>query len=350
MLIALTKTNELIDAAVVNKAENQSYYCPGCKAEVFLKQGVKKAAHFCHYQAADCHGFSEGETPEHIAGKRWLENYFKSIARKVELEAYLSDLQQRPDLLVTFKNFKIAVEFQCSPISVEKLIERTEGYLKAQYRVLWIVGSPLQLKTQLKAIHKAMLTDTFTDEACLFQLDLNKQKLICHYDFYYDSHQSQQIETDEFNSIRLRPRAHHLSPTKEYKIVKDSLHKLERMRYHRTPGCRDFFQKLYEAQCPLEELPINIFKPCAYEWSIDMPPYEWKTALYLWVLNQPKHTLITQKSLVSWLKSQQSIKLIHNPCIKAKYVLTALEQFMNYLVKLNLLKQTQLGHYLVIKS
>lgn len=53
---------------------------------------------------------------------------------QVELEPFLKQLSQRPDLLVTIDEGHFAVEFQCSTISHEKWHQRTMGYEKTIYK------------------------------------------------------------------------------------------------------------------------------------------------------------------------------------------------------------------------
>jgi hypothetical protein len=49
---------------------------------------------------------------------------FKMTKLSFQVEAYLPTLKQRPDLLIG----KIAIEIQCSPLPIKRLVERTETY------------------------------------------------------------------------------------------------------------------------------------------------------------------------------------------------------------------------------
>ena len=68
--------------------------------------------------------FSEGETEEHLSAKELLYEWLTD--ETIEIEAYLPDLQQRPDLLVG----KTAIEVQCSALSWSRFVQRTEKYLR----------------------------------------------------------------------------------------------------------------------------------------------------------------------------------------------------------------------------
>ena len=85
-----------------------------------IRKGLLKRHHFAHYAAANCEVFSEGETEEHLSAKELLYEWLTD--ETIEIEAYLPDLQQRPDLLVG----KTAIEVQCSALSWRRFVQRTE--------------------------------------------------------------------------------------------------------------------------------------------------------------------------------------------------------------------------------
>ncbi len=69
----------------------------------------------------------------------------------MEIEAYIPEFKQRPDLLV---NDKIAIEIQCSHLSMKRLKERTENYQVHGFTVLWLMGQDLWLKDQITETSK----------------------------------------------------------------------------------------------------------------------------------------------------------------------------------------------------
>ena len=103
-----------------------------------LRKGLLKRHHFAHYAAANCEVFSEGETEEHLSAKELLYEWLTD--ETIEIEAYLPDLQQRPDLLVG----KTAIEVQCSALSWRRFVQRTEKYLAYNYSPWWLPGKHLQ--------------------------------------------------------------------------------------------------------------------------------------------------------------------------------------------------------------
>lgn len=145
MFFAKNQAGELIDLTRIKRDEvkqlkKMNWFCCDCQEPVILKAGRIKQMHFAHGKDSECQSFSEGETREHLAGKTLLYQNCCHHQIQVELEAYLPKLKQRPDVLV---DQKLALEFQCSPLSFERLKERTDNYQKHGYEVLWILGREL---------------------------------------------------------------------------------------------------------------------------------------------------------------------------------------------------------------
>lgn len=148
MLLAQSK-NRLIWAEQATHQMN--LVCPGCKQKVIFRKGQHKIAHFAHVRHAEC-GFSEGETTEHLKGKKQLYHWTKQQGWSPQLETYLPQIAQRPDLLLTIHGQRVALEFQCSPLSLERMIERNQGYQKLGIRVCWLLGQPYQRRLGCKKV------------------------------------------------------------------------------------------------------------------------------------------------------------------------------------------------------
>ncbi len=120
--------------------KEEQFYCPACQREVILKLGEKQAWHFAHKKKETCNDFLEGETPYHIEGKKLLYDWFMSQQLHVELEPYLPQLKQRPDLLVHIGERRFAIEFQCAKIPHQIFMKRTKNYQDHSYIPIWILG------------------------------------------------------------------------------------------------------------------------------------------------------------------------------------------------------------------
>lgn len=336
MLLAHTKNLTLIDAEQVTQDSTQDYFCPSCKEPVFLKRGLKNVAHFCHYKHSECQAFSEGESKVHLAGKRFLYDFIKEAGYKVSLETYLPKLKQRPDLLIETKTEEIAVEFQCSPISVEKISQRTQGYLSAGYQVIWILGPTLHLKNNLLQLHIAMLNNFVITSPNILSLDIEKQRLLIHYHFQRIGHQSQLTwQTGRLKTLAFQQKPPKVKLIKRSVTLKDFnfyIRHLRRLHYHRAKGARNFFKALYENRDNIYHLPKEIFFHCQYDWAIQTPAYQWKYYLLVWI--EQTHGPINTTDIGLWHKLEVAkgrIKHAYTPGINLNLTTLAYLDFINVL-------------------
>lgn len=123
------------------KKQSVQFYCPVCHKRVIIKAGTKLIAHFAHQSKSNCPSNEGGEGMYHEQGKLLLYQWLTRHTIDVSLEAYIPDIQQRPDILITLNQKKIAIEYQCSRISPKTIRERTEGYKSIGITPIWIVGA-----------------------------------------------------------------------------------------------------------------------------------------------------------------------------------------------------------------
>lgn len=168
-----TDNQRLVLASNANKS--QIYYCPACHEQVILRVGKHKIAHFAHCRGSQC-CFSEGETAEHLKGKQQLFEWASQHQLCPQLEVHLSQINQRPDLLIRQSKRTIALEFQCSPISVERLAERNQGYCQLGIKYWWLLGKPYQ--RQLHAPKVAQFTQVVKNRPALLYWDTQRQAVI----------------------------------------------------------------------------------------------------------------------------------------------------------------------------
>ena len=138
-IMSLARSVHLSDLQVWR--QTHSFYCPICQESLIMKAGEIRIPHFAHKKNSDCtSGFSEPESHQHLEGKRHLNEFFIRQGLEPSLEHYLPAIRQRPDLLVNFMGRTYAVEYQCSPLSRNSLLDRTQGYIKEGIIPLWILG------------------------------------------------------------------------------------------------------------------------------------------------------------------------------------------------------------------
>lgn len=212
MLMAKNSKNEWVHANLLNECHKyECYYCPDCSELVKLKIGKSKIKHFAHQKKCQNSSFSEGETQEHLLGKFYLYQLLSEQGYFVELEPYINAIQQRPDLLCyNEKGEKVAIEFQCSPISVDCLKKRTKGYLSVNCPVIWIVGSRnSQLKNYKFAYYQESLVVFYlnVELSTLFVQSNNRQYQCMHlfrknHNILRVSYQFQNVAVIEYNWYR----------------------------------------------------------------------------------------------------------------------------------------------------
>ncbi|MGC7927582.1 competence protein CoiA [Lysinibacillus sp. VIII_CA] len=149
MLIAYNHLQQLFHPYQYTREALQKYrrqmtfFCPQCLEPVHLKIGSYTIPHFAHHTQNQCSKFfAEGESKLHLQGKIQLFEWLQKLRLKVELEPYLTELSQRPDLLVAFDNNNFALEFQCSPITHDKWQKRTIGYETNNIQPIWLFLTP----------------------------------------------------------------------------------------------------------------------------------------------------------------------------------------------------------------
>ncbi|MHA8110032.1 competence protein CoiA [Lactobacillaceae bacterium Melli_B4] len=176
MLVAYDNNHQMVMAMNANKF--QDLYCYACNEQVILRIGSFKIPHFAHRRGTECDSFSEGETKEHVLGKQQLYEFFNDNDNDPRLEYYFKSIKQRPDLLLKHRRI---IEFQCSPISNQRLSERLSGYEQINHTSVWILGSPyLKLRYSYKKI-KQFLRYNHRIGFYIMYWDVKNSQLIIRY-------------------------------------------------------------------------------------------------------------------------------------------------------------------------
>lgn len=175
MLLAKDELGNFVLADDYQRKKGKKLYCPGCSQKVIFKCGLEKIPHFAHCKNQECQHFSEGETKEHLAGKRFLQEL---LPEDTQMEAYLPNLAQRPDLL--WRN--LAIEFQCSSLSRQRFTERTENYLAQGYQPWWLVGRRFFPNKTCTQLAKGCLQDSPVGPV-LWGVDVVKEELLFFHSF-----------------------------------------------------------------------------------------------------------------------------------------------------------------------
>lgn len=181
MLVAINEEGRLYNL-LENPVPQGSFSCPGCRSPVRYKSGQILRSHFAHVTLRDCHYFSENESAQHLSIKSQLYQWLRE-REEVELEVYLPAIGQLADLLV---NGQLALEVQCSPLSMARLRERSQSYRQAGYQVLWLLGKDLWLKERLSQLHKQFLYFSQNMGFHLWEVDEERGELRLRYLIHED--------------------------------------------------------------------------------------------------------------------------------------------------------------------
>ena len=262
MLQAYVASGQLLLAQNVDK--NQSpFTCPGCQQEVRLRQGQVMVSHFAHIRKDQCHYFSENESAEHLGLKSALYNALCG-SEKVEVEAPLPELQQVADLLV---NERLALEVQCSSLSLERLQERTQAYQAAGFQVLWLLGKKLWLGQSLSALQRQFLLWSANSGFYLWELDLDKQALRLKYLIHEDLHGKVHYLEKQFpfanftlDSLRFPYQSRELASFTFYEDKQIKTY-LQGQLYHRNPKWLAKQESAYLQGHNLLQEPLESFYP-----------------------------------------------------------------------------------------
>lgn len=242
--------------------------------------------------------FSEGETEEHLIGKRVLYNWFIQQGIPCQLEAYIPSLKQRPDLVIWLSSDQpCAIEFQCSPLSIKRLKERTKGYNNARLYCI------------LDSRKRFFLKKFYSESACfftyrqdlgfqLYYLDTLKKELLClvhimeeepakklSYQIIYFSllkpknsvskligilnnlKKGQQLNTNEKGAQHLLYCHFHLNQN----------------RFYGTTEMKKFQHYLYEQGESLVTIPKEIYFPFYKNSGIKTSSYYWRYLIIEWL-------------------------------------------------------------------
>lgn len=265
MLVAM-KAGHLILAE--RACGRDGYSCPGCHEPVILRRGRHKIAHFAHRPGSHCQ-LGEGETPEHLLGKRQLLQWYQQQGRRVELEVYLPQINQRPDLLLTDGNRRVAIEFQCSPLSLQRLLERNAGYRRCGIHYHWLLGEPYQ-KRHLQAAKVAQFTQEVGGAPALFFWDTRAGRLLVKRDLACCSFIRHSI---------LGPRA----------ITRYQMQRLNALQYGRGQHPTAILQLVADLpkHCPLAACPL-VCHDIVPSWpTLDEPVILWRIQVVKVLMNQP---------------------------------------------------------------
>lgn len=348
MYIAETTANKVYLADQEGLSRKIDFRCPGCKQPVFLKKGQRMIPHFSHYKEQACTIFSEGETHEHLSGKKQLKDWLIRSNEQVKLEAYLPKLMQRPDILWTTKEGKkIALEFQCSPLPADRMVERTHCYKQAGYNVIWILGERFRIQKRLTPFHRLCMT-SIQNEIVLLHYSVKEKRLARSYYFMDHEHSMLRFSRDHFPTTEAWEKLFQQGLRQEESARKTDFqeeHKgLQRAAYHKVPKTRPFFRQLYENGESMITIPLELYGKTAYAWMIDQYTYAWKYQCLRWIESFPRKRVITKNMICRWVRENEKygrLTFYRCPMLTDDLKSRPITAFLDHLTQTKILKKNK---------
>lgn len=366
MLQAKLKNGRTITPAVYSREDlnklktmNLEYYCPTCGEKVILRAGEKVIAHFAHTADTSCPSTSGGEGPYHEQGKLLLYQWLLSQGLDVQLEIYLPEISQRPDLYMELKGKKIAIEYQCAKVPVNQIIHRTNGYQKAGIHVIWILGAKLMKRTS----SNTLTLDSFS-QTHIHRFSSNDPQIL----FYFCPLTSTLIKFQDFVFTSNKRAAGKLTANKLWKMNFKSLFSRETFSVEslKTVWKREmksfrlkqrgklygdelaWHQWLYLKNIHFEQLPSYVYLPVKGANMIKKPNWIWQSRLIFDVLDplQLGHDFSISRCIA--LFRRDLIRSEQFPLINGQF--NPIFEYLQLLLQIGLLKKASESSFKKIQN
>ncbi|WP_444880179.1 competence protein CoiA [Cytobacillus firmus] len=335
--------------------EKHNFFCPECKEKVIMKIGKKRIPHFSHSKGSECPERYERESEYHISGKVLLFKWLKKKGLNPTLEPYYPEISQRPDISVHYEGVHYALEYQCSSISEELFIKRTEAYFQAGIVPIWILAGKSikrigKSKISLSGFQYLFLRQTpsghwvipsFCPTTKSFINIHNIQPLTvrnacAHYDVKPIFHSEADILFDPYfkNDINID------EWKKEVRKIKNSL--------SQNSGAikNNFLQYLYSRSIAPAFLPPEIGLPVRHSPFIETSPIQWQSYLFMDIVGKERPFSLPQ--MIAAFRDRvknNDLKIRSIPLIKTGSDILAIKEYLDVLINLNIVKHAEKGLY-----
>ncbi len=330
------------------------FYCSVCGKQVIMKVGFKVIAHFAHKTAVDCPSQKGGEGIYHEQGKLLLYQWFKRHNMEVELESFLPEIQQRPDILVTWNNRRIAIEYQCARVSVEKIRQRNYGYLSVGITPIWIVGATLFTRYQANSFR----IDQFTRQL-MHQYNPRMPPVL----YYFCPYTSQLAilqdifitkSTQAIGKIYISPlnnrKFSDLFQLKSFTNAElQYLWRKEKYKFRQTQGIKPYGNELnwrrwlYSKGLHLENLPSIVHLPIASQYRMKTPLWNWQSKVCLEIIDPLPVEGVFSNAECQSLFFRQLYKPKQFPLISSQS--NPVQEYLSLLEQLEVIEEVSSGMY-----
>ena len=336
-----------------------AFYCPCCNGKLCIKAGKIKIPHFAHVANEGCDYASEGESEEHLQGKRSLYEWLRKQGGTVVLEKYFPQIKQRPDIYLDSKKGKFALEFQCSVLSLEEIKKRTQVYRKANILPVWIFSySHLKRRGNvysLSAFQWYASSGSSLSPRIVFYSPVLQEFTILN--------QLTPFSSRQIIGFPLKRKQTHLSfsqmteqsglyalPYQEWTARK----KRWRLTSFIHAGQSDLHISLYQAGLSTATIPCEIGLPVPYMHLYETPCMEWQAWLYLCLFkDRGEGDYILRQSIqaaVIRCIQENRIRLRFLPFQKTIDPLLPVKWYMSLLAGIGIVKACEGGDYRLLKT
>ena len=272
---------QLVLASNANVAEN--FFCVECGEPVLLKSSKNGLFFYTHhsYKTNDL----EGESVNHLLGKQAIYCWAKQKGLNPEIEKHLSKINQRPDILFRINNQRFVIEYQCSPISVKKLIQRNDGYKKENIKAIWVLGENYRKKSG--KINQAKFVQKYHGKYCLlfWNMSINKlEPVLCR----------KKVLTQR-------------------SVLRETL--LMHNVYHKHKRTRKLFEGFYSKGLNLAACPLFVHDNIQSISLLKERELNWKLEILLSILNRSVGTTWSSNDWVTWI--YQHTEWLEMPCLQS---------------------------------
>ncbi|WP_175638302.1 competence protein CoiA family protein [Metabacillus schmidteae] len=309
MFVAIDQEGMMINVAekkwsrqrLMKLRSERSFICPTCKQEVDLKIGSIIAAHFAHKKYGECSTVKGNyESEYHMKGKHDLYHWFhrQHGIESVQLEPYIQETRQRPDLYIEYNQRKIAIEYQCSTIDMRSFKKRSQLYKQEGISYLWILGAKTLTRVgkqsyQLSPFQWNFVIKKKNAAPYLYAYCPNLRSIIVLYHILpfssrtvISEHKHYPLPATSFQDV-MKLQTHNKG-----NLRKEWLQKIKKFRL-KPPGFQSkqssrFHQYLYQmVHLPPSYLPSYAFLPLVYNYIFESPVYVWQGLILLFIQSIP---------------------------------------------------------------
>lgn len=359
MLSATTYSGDVVTLALLPKRrieelrKNKNFYCPECKESVIVRAGPKVIPHFAHKNSSNCSAHTGGEGIYHQQGKLLLYDWLIKQNIPTRLEAYIPQINQRPDLLIRLKKRFIAIEFQCASIPTPIIQTRNEGYKRMNIVPIWILGG-----NQFKRNSNVHLTiNSFTLQfihqfsstlpTALFYFCPKRKKFSLISDLILTT-ANRALVNFTFKSINENTFMDFFPKRRFSNKQLFRLWQLEKRKFRlkssRVYGTELSWRKwLYEKKIHLQHLPSIVHLPIRSQYRMTVPTWNWQSRFIIDFLDPLQ--IGENFSFKQAIQFLQRFQVEHQPVQLAVGEPNPILEYLAYLHKLNIISPSSSSHY-----